>query len=750
MPRPGRGKPPVEPAAPESRTGSKSPPDGPPTEGGAGSAATPRTRGLLRHPSLGAWVAVLGAAVAYASFLGELCTLKYQDFLTFAYDLGNYNQIFWTTAEGHQFFFTTANSVQGSHGWVVLGHFSPIFVLLVPLYAIAPGPPALLFLQAGALAAGALPTFGLAQRLLRSDRWALGMAAVYLATPLTFWPAWYDFHPEVFMVAPILGVFYFLELKRPVPLLVCLVLGLMSVETAAPFVLAFFAIALVPSGWEWLRRRGGLFDDRLHWLGFLVTGAYLVLSFEVAVHNSVLGATFGGAFDYWPQLGAATAYQVYPMALLHPGAILPALSIFGEQKAVYVLLALGSLGFLPLLGPWKYTVPGYLWIGLIVLSANADFFYTGDMYACYLLPFFIAATVAALARARKWSERRAERAPKEAPSAERALRVHHRWRASAPALGLLTLLLTGVVVTNVIASPLASQPIDLFWATPSGWPDFTAHDAWTAKVLALVPSNAGIVCDGKDFSMVSDRANAWVTPWAAALVKGQTLAGLLDNAINRSTYILLDWRLAYQDSALTLQYGNFSDFGLLAAADGTYLWERGYSGPLQVWDPWTMALAGGDTNAGDAVVDPGNATALGPSLYHAPGTSNGTLLWTGLGVRNLPPGNYSLRAWVSVSSPQPGTQLAISTAVTPIYYQAVARTNYTGVGKFYFVVVPSPSSYLPGSPAVVSTSEGVPTTGNVTLVFSWNGLGILTNYGWALSPSSSVRLYSLTLQQLSP
>lgn len=715
-----------------------------------------RVRRAWPRESTASWIAVLGAATLYATFLGYLCTLRYQDFGTFAYDMGNYNQIFWTTTQDHRFFYSTNNFALGNSGWVVLGHFSPIFALLLPLYAIAPGPPALLWMQGAALALGAVPTFGLGKQVLRSDRWGLLMAGVYLATPLTFWPVWYDFHPEVFLVAPTIAAFYFIEVRRTVPYLLSLTLAMMAVESFVPFLLAFAVLSVLPSIWRRIRGRTPVPFETSLWLGAILCGGYLLFAFEVATRLSTGNATFGVSYDFWPQIGAKSAYQVYPLALLHPAGAWAGLNLFLPQKLVYLALILGALGFVPLLGPSRFTVPGYLWFGLVLLSANADLFYVGDMYSCYVLPFFMAASIWAVARVRDWSRPKVATTPSPPPLPSKAVHLFPsardlRLRRDGPVVAICSILALGVLVTNGVANPLTSAPVDLFWATPPGWPVFTAHDGWASKVIALIPMNASVLADGKDFPLVSNRHYAYDTPWATPLQPGQSQAGLLNEQINRSSYILLDFSIDYLDSALVLQDGNLTGFGLLAAADAVYLWERGYHGALVLWQPYSYSLAGGDAQPGNAQVDPENATALGPSLYHAPGLANGTLLWTALNLETLAPGQYSLTVHVGVYAATPGPQVILSTTSRSIVIRSLERTNYSGVAKYYYQLVPTSGpqpieeNQISALPGMVGYQDG-----NVTILFSWSGLGILANQGWVLSSSASVRLYDVRLWQVAP
>ncbi|MBI2865709.1 MAG: DUF2079 domain-containing protein [Chloroflexi bacterium] len=96
------------------------------------------------------------------------------------FDLATFEQGFWNATKGTLFFYSLEGEMSR------LGrHFSPIFIPLVPLYALHRDPATLLVLQTLALGLAAVPLYLFARLRLASPVAALAVSALYLASPAT-------------------------------------------------------------------------------------------------------------------------------------------------------------------------------------------------------------------------------------------------------------------------------------------------------------------------------------------------------------------------------------------------------------------------------------------------------------------------------------------------------------------------------------------------------------------------------------
>ena len=131
-------------------------------------------------PSRFVWLAMS----AFAALFGALAVLRHRAFGSGRFDLGNMTQAVWSTAHGD---FLSVTDVHGEQISRLGSHFDPILALLAPLWWIWPSPELLLVVQAGAVAAGALPVFWLARAHLDSERTAAALALAYLLYPPVQW-----------------------------------------------------------------------------------------------------------------------------------------------------------------------------------------------------------------------------------------------------------------------------------------------------------------------------------------------------------------------------------------------------------------------------------------------------------------------------------------------------------------------------------------------------------------------------------
>ncbi len=112
------------------------------------------------HPA--AWLTLLGA-LTFTVVFGRLGMQHHRNFGTWAFDMGIYDQSFWLVSRGKSWV-----TVRGLDFWG--HHINLIAIAFAPFYWLGAGPSFLYVVQAGALGAGAIPTYLLARDRLR-DPW---------------------------------------------------------------------------------------------------------------------------------------------------------------------------------------------------------------------------------------------------------------------------------------------------------------------------------------------------------------------------------------------------------------------------------------------------------------------------------------------------------------------------------------------------------------------------------------------------
>jgi uncharacterized membrane protein len=347
---------------------------------------------LARHRFLtpGTVIVLLGSAF-YAVWMSYGTILQHREFGTAAFDLGNYDTMFFNTLHGHPF--RCLSVLPKGANWSMLSNHAELtmFVLL-PLYALHPGPETLLVLQAVALASGALPLYRFASRRVPQPA-AVVLALAYLLYAPMHEANFYDIHFQPFAVAFTLWALDMLDGRRPVL-----------------FVL-FFLLAL------------GCREDVP--IGFAVLGVYLLL---VGKHTRAAIAMTLFAMAYFvvikfavmPRFGNwwfSDLYRdLYPSGENSYGGVVKTLlsnpvfvwkTLITTDKIVLFLLVVGPLVFLPLRRR-------FLWLSLlpavpftVLTTGYGPTVEISFQYILLYVPFLFLATALALATYRGTPEGRA-------------------------------------------------------------------------------------------------------------------------------------------------------------------------------------------------------------------------------------------------------------------------------------------------------------------------------------------------------
>ncbi len=670
-------------------------------------------------------------------------------------DLGVYNQILYNTVVYHQLFYYPWGW-QGSSGSFFSVHFSPILFAILPIYALAPSPETLLLLQSIALGLAAFPLFGLAKHSLGSDWAGVALCATYFSVPLTLSVVWIGFHPEAFLPLFLLSAFYAAERKKYLLFLGWWIAALSTVETIVPFMLLFlcgWAIAL------WLQKpyHWGVthsVERRLVLVALEITVAWMVLALVVIRSFSSIGGMFGSSLaSQWTILGASSGLSIPLQVVLHPGSAFRAFEFQEGMKLLYLLVLCGSFAFLPLVGDLRFTLPWAGWSALATLSNNLDFYTLGVHFIAYPLPFLLGGAISGIPRVRKamirlarWWGRRA--------------RLH--LTASNIKSWVSRLSLTGLVVCALVsaslATPLLPSPAVSFNPQLNyGWPTTTTHEEYVEQVVHLIPKGSFVATTIDLFSEVSSSDKAYVIPVRPGTGADQanyntTVAPFVRTEIDAARYILLDYSKASDLVATSFihKYANLSTFGVQAAVDGIYLYQRGWRAAPEIWVPQTLTMPPKDiTPAANTELLAGTSSGP-PSLYHPPGLQDNGLLWSAQPQTRLSPGTWRILADCQVDSGQPGRQLTVraweSYPIVGLTQGRIDGVNVS-VGPDTFQITGWSGKALGAS---TRAADGVEAwTGNLTLNLTWTIPGILAIRGWAISPTATLYLYSVVFIQTS-
>jgi uncharacterized membrane protein len=208
------------------------------------------------------------------------------------HDLGIFTQSFWTTIfDGKTFF----NSLEYYENNGVTSHFgihtSPILFLLVPVYALHPGPEILLVSHSVLYGLGAVPLYLAAKRIIDNPG-ALTVSVLYFLYPALQWANINEFY-EISFLPLLLGFFiYGIIFKKEVLILGCGITCL-TIKEDVPIII-MFASLLGLYHYRFESRRVRYIFSFLFFLSLI----WIILAFAVFMpsfspsHEGVSGNTF--------------------------------------------------------------------------------------------------------------------------------------------------------------------------------------------------------------------------------------------------------------------------------------------------------------------------------------------------------------------------------------------------------------------------------------------------------------------------
>ena len=316
--------------------------------------------------------------------------LRYDNFYTGRFDLGNMDQAVWNTINGRFFQMTDPN------GTDIISrlsfHADFILVLISPLYLIWESPKMLLLLQSVVLGLGAIFLFLISKNLLKNKNISLALSFIYLINPAVGYANLYDFHPVTLGTTFLLGSFYFL-LKRKyfIFILFGVLAGLTKEQVWSTVALLGLTISLREIIENKLRL-SSLNKSRLKniFLGVIIFIISISI-FYYLIWQAIPGARGGNHFalEYYSEFGSS-ASDIVRNIILNPVKTLAI--VFQPSQLNYLLQLLFPLGFLPLISPYilLFTASD---LGINLLSNNPQLHQIYYQYTASVTPFLFISSI---------------------------------------------------------------------------------------------------------------------------------------------------------------------------------------------------------------------------------------------------------------------------------------------------------------------------------------------------------------------
>jgi len=329
---------------------------------------------------------------AYILYFTVASFLRYSNFYTGRFDLGNMDQTVWNTIHGRIFQLTDPNGTTSISRLAFHADF--ILILIAPLYLLWSSPEMLLLLQSVVLGLGAIFVYLIGKNVLKNKGLALTLAGIYLLNPSLQFSNLYDFHAVALGTTLLLGTFYFFLKKN---YLLFLVLALLSGMTKEDLwaVISIFGLAIV------LRV---FFENKLH-INFskqqikeilfgLIIFLLSALTFYLLIWIFIPLVKGSGHFAlaYYSDFGG-TATDISKNIFLMPFKTIS--KIITLQNFHYLIQLLLPFGFTSLFSPIYLIFAGPdLLINL--LGTNSGFHEIYYQYTAAITPFVVISSIFAI------------------------------------------------------------------------------------------------------------------------------------------------------------------------------------------------------------------------------------------------------------------------------------------------------------------------------------------------------------------
>lgn len=471
------------------------------------------------NPRLGLYLTG-SLAAAYVVFMTVLSLMRHDAFQTHAFDLGIQTQTLFTLlTQG-----TPLTTLYGATAINQFGdHFSPIYYLVSPLFAVTGDARSLLVIQSLFLGLGALPVYWLVHAKTRSTALALALAASYLLFPALHAVNTFDFHEIALVVPLLLFSLYCLEVERWGLFLVFLALALLAKEEVA---LSGAAIGLYLVLGKHRYRLGAAVT-----LGSL---AYFVLV------NQVIMPALGGGPDLARFADLAAPDATGFMAILRGILLNPwyafAYAFLNPDKVAFLVILLLPVAFLPLLAGWAWlmAVPS---LAIALLAAVPSQYSLDYHYPAIMVPFVF--TLAALGLAR-WP----------------------RWLVSRLAVAATVLVLS--LVMNYQYGWLGGKRF-------TGFPQPSPHQQAVASLIRAIPDGASVSAMSDLVPHLASRQGIYLFP-----IVNDADYIIFDPDPTANFWPFIDLGARTEAASNLAPYLVSNAYGLWQEADGALLLRRGY------------------------------------------------------------------------------------------------------------------------------------------------------------------------------
>lgn len=323
-------------------------------------------------------LALTGLIIIYATYFTLASFLRYDNFYTGRFDLGNMDQTVWNTLHGRIFELTNPNGTNITSRLAFHADF--ILILLAPFYYLWRDPKMLLLIQSIIVPLGAVFVYLISKDILKNKNVSLILAICYLINPAINYANLFDFHPVVLATTFILAAFYFMVKKRYFLLTIFLILAGITKEEVW-LITSLFGLYL------FLKTNKKI-------LGVFIAGISIYL-FYFLIFQAIPAAAGGKHFalSYYSDFGDTNG-TVIKNIIVNP--IKTFSTILRLDQLQYIKQVLFPFAFLPVLSVFfLFTIPDFM---INLLSNNKQLHEIFFQYTSTITPFLFISSIYFLKR----------------------------------------------------------------------------------------------------------------------------------------------------------------------------------------------------------------------------------------------------------------------------------------------------------------------------------------------------------------
>lgn len=335
-------------------------------------------------------IALLFLISVYIFYFTLASFLRYENFYTGRFDLGNMDQTVWNTINGRIFEFTNPNGTETISR--LSFHADFILILISPLYLIWESPKMLLLLQTLVLGFGAIFVYLISNKLLKNKNISLIFAFIYLINPAVGYTNLYDFHPVTLATTFLLGSFYFLLRKR---YLFFVVFALLSGLTKEHVWLTVALLGITISLREVIENKLKINSLNKTQLKNIFLGVIIfiisIFIFYYLIWHTIPDARGGNHFalEYYSEFGVS-ASDISKNIILNPLKTFD--TLFQKPQLNYLIQLLSPLGFLPVISAFILIFAASD-LGINLLSSNPALHQIYYQYSSTITPFLFISSI---------------------------------------------------------------------------------------------------------------------------------------------------------------------------------------------------------------------------------------------------------------------------------------------------------------------------------------------------------------------